>query len=116
MNKKLLIALSMMVFSFNALACGGDVSMSVPHIHNEQELLVSINNASGGELKEIDIYQIFAGELALEPKHHEAAEHKPHDTQEHSTDGTDVTNEHSDGHKIKHMSEHKKDNIIAYLI
>lgn len=113
MNKKLLTSISMIVLSFNALACGGDVSMSVPHIHDEQELLASINNTSGGELKEMDIYQIFAGELALEHKHHEAVDHKSHDIQEHNES---FTLEHNDVHKLKHLSEHKEDNITDYII
>lgn len=79
--KKILVSTLSVVFlsgslmSFNALACGGDVDMTVPHIHDENSLLIAIENANGDSsnqhaLKEIDIYQIFSGELALNQDTH----------------------------------------------
>jgi len=62
-----------MTFSFNVIACGGDVDLSVPHIHNEHEMLIHVKNTKHSELKQIDIYQIFASKL--ENNHHEAANH-----------------------------------------
>ena len=71
---KLIISLSLLAVSFNTFACGGDVHMSIPHIHDEEELLISSKNAPESELKHIDIYQIFAGQL--DTHHHETATHE----------------------------------------
>ncbi|MDX2319951.1 MAG: hypothetical protein QNK26_05065 [Moritella sp.] len=74
MKKRVVSTLSVMFFScnlvaFNAFACGGDIDMSVPHIHDENGLLIAIENANSSQLnqpalKDIDIYQIFSGELS----------------------------------------------------
>lgn len=79
MNTILIIMLSMIAFSSNTLACGGDVPMSIPHIHDEEEMLNSVKYAQQNELKQtklkqIDIYQIFSGKL--EKHHHEVADHE----------------------------------------
>ena len=62
MKKIILVMLSMLAFSTGALACGNHVNMSSPHI-GELELLESMQHSQDSELKTIDIYQIFSGEL-----------------------------------------------------
>ena len=62
MKKIILVSLSMLAFSASAFACGNHVNMSSPHI-GELELLESMQHAQNEELKTIDIYQIFSGEL-----------------------------------------------------
>jgi hypothetical protein len=80
--KRILVSTLSVVFlsgsltSFNALACGADVDMTVPHIHDENGLLIAIENANGDSsnqhtLKEVDIYQLFSGELALNQDAHQ---------------------------------------------
>lgn len=63
MNKIILMTISLLIFSSNAIACGAHVDFSIPHVHNEQELLDSIKNVKHSELKQIDIYQILEGKL-----------------------------------------------------
>ena len=55
----ILITLPILISSQSSVACSGGISMSVPHIHDENGLLVSIENAKGGELKQLNIYQLF---------------------------------------------------------
>ncbi|WP_144210580.1 hypothetical protein [Shewanella donghaensis] len=79
MNKRQIITLSLIAFSSTTLACGGDVHMSIPHIHDEADMLNSVKNAHHSklmqtELKQIDIHQIFAGKL--EKHHHEVVSHE----------------------------------------
>ncbi|QFI38034.1 hypothetical protein FR932_09315 [Moritella marina ATCC 15381] len=81
MKKRVVSTLSVMFFScnlvaFNAFACGGDVDMTVPHIHDENGLLIAIEKANSSPsnqhaLKQIDIYQIFSGELASNKDAHQ---------------------------------------------
>ncbi|MEW6996957.1 hypothetical protein AADZ86_04525 [Colwelliaceae bacterium BS250] len=63
MNKIILMTISLLIFSSNAIACGAHVDFSIPHVHNEQELLDSIKNIKHSELKQIDIYQVLEGKL-----------------------------------------------------
>jgi hypothetical protein len=67
---------SQIFINTNGIACGGDVDMSVPHIHDEHAILIHVKNAKHSELKQIDIYQIFDGKLEHEHNHHETADHK----------------------------------------
>ncbi|MGF1763914.1 hypothetical protein [Aliivibrio kagoshimensis] len=69
MNKTLVIPFSMIAFSSLSLACSGDVHMSIPHIHDEDEMINSVSRNQHSELKKIDIHQIFAGKM--EAHHHE---------------------------------------------
>jgi len=62
MKKIILVSLSMLAFSSSALACSNHVNMSMPHV-GELELLESMQHTQDEELKTIDIYQIFSGEL-----------------------------------------------------
>lgn len=62
MKKINLVSLSVFAFSSSVLACGNHVNMSTPHI-GELELLNSMQHSQDSELKTIDIYQIFSGEL-----------------------------------------------------
>ncbi|WP_199711873.1 hypothetical protein [Alginatibacterium sediminis] len=68
MSKYQSLAYLCLSLSFDLMACGGDVSMSIPHIHNEDELIDVSKGSSKQSLKQIDIYQIFAGELE-QPEH-----------------------------------------------
>ncbi|OCH15643.1 hypothetical protein [Aliivibrio sp. 1S128] len=61
---KSMLIVGMNLLSFNVIACGGDVDMTVPHIHDENGMLVAIEQTKNNSLKHINIYQIFAGELA----------------------------------------------------
>ena len=60
MNKALLLLSPLLILSSNAFACSGDVQMSIPHIHNEEQMLISVRDSKQDELKRIDIYQIFS--------------------------------------------------------
>ena len=78
MNKHLIITLSMIAFSSNTLACGGDVHMSIPHIHDEADMLNSVKHSELKQtaLKRIDIHQIFAGKLEKHHHNHEVVSHE----------------------------------------
>ena len=62
MKKIILVTLSLLAFSTGTLACANHVNMSMPHV-GELELLDSMQHTQDSELKTIDIYQIFSGEL-----------------------------------------------------
>lgn len=69
----MVVVLSFNILSFSAFACGGDIDMTVPHIHDESGIFIAIETAErnaleNAVLQDIDIYQVFAGELAA-PKH-----------------------------------------------
>jgi hypothetical protein len=66
MNKFVLMSILPIVFSCNVIACSGGVDMTVPHIHDVDDFLVSVEKAKNNKLKEIDIYQVFAGKLEKE--------------------------------------------------
>ena len=70
----IVVILTCNIVSFNAIACGGDVDMTVPHIHDENGMFIAIEDAKSKKdvpLKQLNIYQVFAGELALhESSHH----------------------------------------------
>lgn len=62
MKKIILFTLATSVFSSQLFACANHVNMSMPHV-GELELIQSMRHAESTELKEIDLDQIFAGEL-----------------------------------------------------
>ncbi|WP_285164508.1 hypothetical protein [Shewanella goraebulensis] len=78
-------------------ACGGDVDMTVPHIHDENGFMIAIKQANNQPLKHIDINQIFAGELANHDSHdsHQHHDHNLHHEHNHHHDEQQVNHLHA---------------------
>ena len=57
--------LFLFIYSSNSMACGDSVDFSVPHIHDEQALITAIENTQHSKLKQLDMQQVYAGELSL---------------------------------------------------
>jgi hypothetical protein len=68
-NKFVLVSILPIIIMFNTNACSGGVEMSIPHIHDEDDFLLSVRNAEKGELKKVNISQVLAGKI----------EHSSHD-------------------------------------
>ncbi len=101
MKSSLLTTSFLFVISVSAMpltvsACGGDVDMSVPHIHDENGFMIAIKQADNQPLKHIDINQIFAGELANHDSHDSHQHHgNSHSHHEH--------NQHHDEQQVNHL-------------
>ncbi|MBM7038055.1 hypothetical protein [Vibrio ulleungensis] len=68
-------------------ACGDGVDMSVPHIHDERAMLITLENAKHDPLRNIDINDVFAGQLARPPSEAAIEPEKDNQASEKTTAG-----------------------------
>ncbi|WOT06550.1 hypothetical protein [Shewanella youngdeokensis] len=76
MMKQVIAFICMVFVSSSAWSCGGDVDLSIPHIHDDEAFMDAAKQSKHAAPKTISIADIFGGQLSQEHKAGHGAEHK----------------------------------------